>query len=92
MTFLCVATEHVELGISILVLPYRPALPIAKWISTIQELRDKRLYLGIGASWMDAEFKALGIDKRQREPNNNNAIRLLRRGFDVPDGVVTING
>ena len=92
MAFLCAATERIKLGISILVLPYRPALPTAKWIATIQELGGERLYLGVGAGWMDAEFKALGVDKRQRGRITDDTIEFLRRCFEAPDDVITING
>ena len=38
LAWLSARTERISLGTGVLVLPYRPALPTAKWIATIQEL------------------------------------------------------
>ena len=35
IAFLAAATSRIYLGISVLVLPYRPALPTAKWVASI---------------------------------------------------------
>src|SRR5262245_37098218 len=54
LAFLAGATTRVGLGTAVLVVPYRPALPTAKWIATIQELSGGRLVLGVGIGWMAA--------------------------------------
>src|SRR5438093_3012948 len=66
LAFLAGLTARVGLGTSVLVLPYRPPLPTAKWIATVQEPSRGRLRLGVGAGWMAAEFRALGVDLRHR--------------------------
>ena len=66
LAYLAGATEHVKLGAAVLILPYRPALLTAKWIATIQELSGGRLKLGVGIGWMDAEFRALGLERSRR--------------------------
>src|SRR5438094_8388026 len=38
LAYLAGTTPRVGLGTAVLVLPYRPALPTAKWIATVQEL------------------------------------------------------
>lgn len=92
LAFLAAATSRIHLGVSVLVLPYRPALPTAKWIATIQELSSGRLHLGIGPGWMDPEFRALGIDRRKRGAMTDEAIDFIRACFDAPDDVVKRNG
>ena len=59
-------TQSIMIGTSVLILPYRPKLPTAKAIATIQELSSERLLLGVGIGWMDPEFRALGVDRHQR--------------------------
>jgi len=63
LAFLAGVTQRVGLGTGVLVLPYRPALATAKWIATIQELSGGRLLLGVGAGWMEAEFRAVGVPR-----------------------------
>src|SRR5216683_5673423 len=66
LAFLAGTTERIRLGVSVLVLPYRPAVLTAKQVATIQELSDGRMILGTGVGWMKPEFEALGVDKRIR--------------------------
>src|SRR6516225_6680976 len=66
LAFLAGITRRIGLGTGVLVLPYRPPLATAKWIATIQELSAGRLLLGIGAGWMEAEFRAVGVRRTAR--------------------------
>ena len=84
------ATKRIGLGTGVLILPYRPALPTAKWVATIQELSAGRLLLGVGSGWMDAEFRALGIEKRLRGVATDTTLDLLNRAFAADE--VTENG
>lgn len=83
-------TERIKLGVGVLIAPYRPALPTAKAIATVQELTGQRLLLGIGVGWMEAEFRALGIDRRQRGRLTDETLALLNDCFDGE--VVNRNG
>jgi probable F420-dependent oxidoreductase len=85
-------TERIGLGTGVLILPYRPPLPTAKWVATIQELSGGRLRLGVGVGWMKAEFRALGVDRRHRGALADRALDMLRRCFDAEDDVVEENG
>jgi probable F420-dependent oxidoreductase len=84
------ATRRVGLGTAVLVLPYRPALPTAKWVATIQELSGGRLRLGVGAGWMAAEFRAVGVDRRRRSRLTDDTLDFLDRCF--ASDVVDANG
>src|SRR2546428_1337416 len=83
-------TTRVGLGTAVLVLPYRPALPTAKWIATVQELSGGRLSLGVGVGWMAAEFRALGVDIRRRGALSDETLAFLERCFAAD--VVEANG
>jgi probable F420-dependent oxidoreductase len=82
LAYLAAATERIALGTGVLVLPYRPALPTAKVIATIQELSGGRLLLGVGAGWMQPEFRAVGVDYRRRGKLTDETLAFLRRCFD----------
>ena len=90
LAFLAGVTEHVALGTGVLVLPYRPALATAKWVATIQELSRGRLLLGVGAGWMAAEFRALGVDLRRRGAITDATLEFLDRCFAADE--VEVNG
>lgn len=92
LAFLAAATERIGLGVSVLVLPYRPALPTAKWVASIQALSDGRLRLGIGPGWMAPEFRALGVDRGRRGKITDEVIDFIRSCFDAPDDIVEANG
>jgi probable F420-dependent oxidoreductase len=79
--YLAGVTERIRLGISVLVLPYRPAVLTAKQVATIQELSGGRLILGVGVGWMKPEFEVLGVDRRKRGRLTDETLRVLRHLF-----------
>src|SRR6266436_5703756 len=81
LAFIAGATEKIRLGISVLVVPYRPAVLTAKQIATIQELSDGRMILGVGVGWMLPEFEALGVDKRKRGRITDETLRVIHHLF-----------
>ncbi len=81
LAFVAGATERIRLGISVLVLPYRPAVLTAKQVATIQELSGGRMILGVGVGWMKSEFEALGADKRMRGRTSDETLRVIKHLF-----------
>ncbi|MBW2495893.1 MAG: TIGR03619 family F420-dependent LLM class oxidoreductase [Deltaproteobacteria bacterium] len=61
MAALATATERVEIGVSVLVIPYRHPLLTAKMIATADQLSGGRILLGAGVGWLRDEFEALGL-------------------------------
>ena len=81
LAFLAAATTRIGLGTGVLVLPYRPPLATAKWIATIQELSGGRLACGVGAGWMEAEFRVVGADRAKRDETTDRTLEFLHRCF-----------
>ena len=81
LAFVAGFTQRVGLGVSVLVLPYRAALPTAKWVASIQELSSGRLTLGVGAGWMAAEFKATGVAREQRGQITDQTLAFFHECF-----------
>lgn len=77
LAFLAGRTERIGLGTAVLILPYRPPLPTAKWVATVQELSGGRLRLGVGVGWMEAEFRALGVDRTRRGVLTDETLQFL---------------
>ena len=82
LAWLAGVTSTINLGSGVLIAPYREILPTAKQIASIQELSGNRLLLGIGLGWMDAEFKALGVDRKQRGKITNELLNFLHKAFN----------
>jgi probable F420-dependent oxidoreductase len=81
LAWLAGRTSRIGLGTGVLNLPYRPALPTAKAIATVQELSGGRLRLGVGVGWMDPEFRALGVPRAERGRRSDAALDFLHRAF-----------
>ena len=81
LAWLAQASTRIRLGTGVLILPYRPALPTAKQVATLAELSGDRLLLGVGIGWMDAEFRALGVPRRERGRLSDAALRDLHAWF-----------
>jgi probable F420-dependent oxidoreductase len=90
LAWLAGRTRAIGLGVGVLILPYRPPLPTAKAVATVQELSGGRLRLGVGVGWMAAEFEALGVPRAERGRRSDEALRFLRACFDAD--VVHANG
>src|ERR1700738_4304991 len=77
LTWAAAYTERVKLGTSVLVLPMRHPLPLAKELATLQNLSQGRLILGAGVGWMEAEFAALGVPFRERGRRMDEGIAMM---------------
>jgi probable F420-dependent oxidoreductase len=78
LAFLAGCTERIRLGMSVLVLPYRPPLYSAKVATTIDHLSHGRLILGVGIGWMVEEFEALGVPFQDRAGISDEQIRIFK--------------
>ncbi len=90
LAFAAGITRTVRLGVSVLIAPYRAALPTAKWLASIQELSDGRLCAGFGVGWMAAEFQALGVDRQKRGAITDDTLEVIVACF--ADDEVELNG
>ncbi len=78
LTWAAAVTSKVRLGTSVLVLPLRHPLPLAKELATLQNLSNGRLILGAGVGWLEAEFDALGVPFRERGRRMDEGIAMMR--------------
>jgi probable F420-dependent oxidoreductase len=78
LTWAAAFTKLIGLGTSVLVLPMRHPLPLAKELATLQNLSEGRLILGVGVGWMEAEFAALGVPFRERGRRMDEGIAMMR--------------
>jgi probable F420-dependent oxidoreductase len=77
LAFLAGCTEKIQLGMSVMVLPYRHPLYWAKIATTIDHLSAGRLIMGVGVGWMEEEFTAMGAPFGDRGKVSDEQLRLL---------------
>jgi len=90
MAFLGAITSRVEFGSAVILGPYRPPLPTAKWLQSIQVLSGDRMLFGVGVGYLTEEFRALGVEKSQRGKLTDELLDFLHRAFN--DDPVDCNG
>ena len=78
LSFAAAITEKIVLGTSVLVLPQRQAILVAKQASSIDTLSAGRLRLGVGLGWQESEYQALYEDFSTRGNRFSEAVRLMR--------------
>src|SRR5438309_2894565 len=71
-------TRTIRLGTSVLILPLRPPLAVAKTVGTLDHLTGGRVVLGVGAGWLEEEFDLLGQPFHNRGRRTKEAIRILK--------------
>ena len=87
LTWAAAATNRVGIGTSVLVLPYRHPVFLAKALGSLDLLSGGRLVLGAAGGWLQAEFDALGVPFDQRGSLTEETIDFLRACWDGPQPV-----
>jgi probable F420-dependent oxidoreductase len=68
-----------QLGTSVIVLPLRHPIHLAKQVASLDFLSGGRVVLGVGAGWMAEEFQLLGVPFEDRGRRSVEMVRLMRR-------------
>ena len=79
MAFLLGATERIRVISSVLVLPMRNPLVVAKNAHTMAIMSNNRVVLGVGVGWLAEEFEALGTPFAGRGQRTDEAIQIIRQ-------------
>jgi probable F420-dependent oxidoreductase len=85
LSFVAAVTRRVRLGTSILVLPLRHPVVLAKQIATLEYLSGERYIIGAGAGWYGPEFEAVGTHRSERGRRSDEVL-------DVLHGLLTMAG
>jgi probable F420-dependent oxidoreductase len=64
LAYVAPLTSQVKLGISVIVVPQRNGVVLAKELATLDRLCGGRLIVGVGAGWSKEEFQMLGVGDR----------------------------
>ncbi|MFI5322205.1 MAG: LLM class F420-dependent oxidoreductase [Thermodesulfobacteriota bacterium] len=78
LTYIAAITKIIELGTSVIILPYRNPIVLAKMVSTLDCLSRGRVVLGVGAGWLEGEFDALGVPFKERGAVTDEYIEIIK--------------
>lgn len=90
LTWAAAATVRVGLGFSVLVVPMRHPLELAKMFGSLDIMSGGRVIVGAGVGWLEAEFDALGVPFRERGKRTDDTIRIMRACWT--EDPVTLDG
>lgn len=81
ISFLAARTSKIRLGTCVTPIPFRPPGILAKIISTLDNLSNGRIILGVGAGWVKGEFEAYSHwdENPVRVNKTEEALRLILR-------------
>ena len=81
LAWLAGITSTIRLGTTVLIVPYRHPLLIARMAANLNELSGGRLVLGVGAGWAVQEFGALGVPFSQRGKLTDEYLLAVRAAW-----------
>ena len=71
-------TDRLRLGTGVIILPQRNPVVLAKELATLDVVSGGRLLFGLGAGYLEPEFRALGAPFEQRGAVTDEAIEAIK--------------
>jgi alkanesulfonate monooxygenase SsuD/methylene tetrahydromethanopterin reductase-like flavin-dependent oxidoreductase (luciferase family) len=81
LAWLAGLTSRIRLGTTVLIVPYRHPLLVARMAANLNDLSGGRLVLGVGTGWATQEFDALGVPFHQRGKLTDEYLRTMRAAW-----------
>lgn len=79
LAFIAAKTSHVRLGTHVYNIGLRHPFTTARGVTTLDILSGGRVEFGIGASWLEEEWQAVGLDFKSRGRRVDEAIEICKR-------------
>ncbi|MDP6979933.1 MAG: TIGR03619 family F420-dependent LLM class oxidoreductase, partial [Myxococcota bacterium] len=93
LTWAAAATQSVGLGTTVLVVPLRPPVLLAKMLASLDLMSEGRVIFGGAGGWLKEEFDALGVAYEDRGAQTDESLEIIRRCWNEDpidfDGPVT---
>ncbi len=77
LVYLAGKTSQIKLGTSVIVLPYRHPLAVAKAAATVDQVSGGRFICGVGVGWDEAEFRMLKVPFHERGRLSDEYLALM---------------
>ncbi|WP_345468619.1 LLM class flavin-dependent oxidoreductase [Actinoallomurus oryzae] len=81
LSWLAGVTERLRLGTTVVIVPYRHPLLLARMAANLDDLSGGRLVLGVGVGWARQEFAALGVPYGERGRLTDEHLRAVRAAW-----------
>jgi alkanesulfonate monooxygenase SsuD/methylene tetrahydromethanopterin reductase-like flavin-dependent oxidoreductase (luciferase family) len=81
LSWLAGITERIELGTTVLIVPYRHPLLVARMAANLNRISGGRLILGVGVGWAREEFAALGVPFGRRGALTDEYLDTMRAAW-----------
>ena len=78
LTWIAAHTKRLRIASGIIILPQRNPVLLAKELASVDVVSGGRLIIGVGAGWLEPEFKALGVAMERRGERMDDALRAMR--------------
>ena len=72
------STQTIQIGTSVIVVPYRNPLHVAKAVATLDMVANGRFQFGVGVGWLAEEFEALGETFSERGSRTREYLELMK--------------
>src|SRR2546430_13897456 len=75
------ATQRMELGTTVVILPYRHPLHTARLTANVDQLSGGRFIFGVGVGWAKQEFATLGVPFERRGAMSNDYLAAIKTAW-----------
>jgi probable F420-dependent oxidoreductase len=89
LSFLAAVTTRLKLGTGITLIAQRNPVVLAKEMASLDVLSKGRLILGIGAGYLEPEFRALGIPFAERGARTDESVAAMQALWTQPKPAFT---
>ena len=85
LAYLAGRTEHIRLGTHVYNLGLRHPFIAARGVQTLDLVSGGRFEFGIGVSWLEQEWRAVGLDFRTRGRRVDESLEVCKRLWTEPE-------
>ncbi|MGJ6966714.1 LLM class flavin-dependent oxidoreductase [Streptosporangium sp. G11] len=82
LAWLAGITGEIGIGTTVLIVPYRHPLLVARMAANLNRLSGGRLVLGVGIGWARQEFEALGVPFERRGALTDDHLQAMRAAWE----------
>ncbi|MDH6293303.1 LLM class flavin-dependent oxidoreductase [Rhodococcus opacus] len=91
MGYLAAITDHMKIGIRVLVVPYRNPIPTAHAFATVDSLSGGRAIVGVGPGYDAEEFRRLAVPRNKRGKLTDEYLDVMKALW-AADGPIDFDG